>query len=610
MTPPPWPLRRRAAGPAGLLLSALLSACAGLQPSATPPQAPASPQARPAVPAPAPLARRELPAPTRSLPPVLASVPAPVLPATPSPSPLSLPARPAEAGLPGFSSPASPAPAPLPPAAEAAGVGTLVDPLQPGTPPQPEAVARRDLWERIRGGFRLEPLDIPEVEQQRRWYGSRPDYVQRMTTRSNRYLFHIVEEVERRGLPTELALLPFIESAFNPQAMSSAKASGMWQFIPSTGKHFDLTQNLFRDDRRDVLASTQAALDYLEKLHAMFGDWQLALAAYNWGEGNVQRAIKRNQRAGLPTAYAHLRMPAETRHYVPKLIAVKAIVSAPQDFGMSLPAIENHPYFLAVPIQRDIDTALVAELAELPLAEVQALNPSMNKPLILAAGTPQVLLPWENAQRFVHRLSRHRGALASWTAWVVPQTLSPAEAAQKVGMSEAELRSLNRIPPRMMVKAGSTLLVPRAGKRDQDVAEHVAENARLALAPVRPPGRRVVAKAQAKDRTLAALAARHGLSAEAVAGWNGTSADLKLRPGQAVVLYLPVKARAAAGPSRGKETRVAQAAARKPAGQGKRVAQAEARGKPASAAGKRAVAQAGRTDGRRGGERVAQASTR
>lgn len=610
MTPPPWPLRRCAARPAGLLLlSALLSACAGLQPP------PAAPQAK--VPAsPPPTARRELPSPNR--PQALATLPAPSLPPTPA-SPLGRPADPVI--RPGFSSPEALPPVGIRPAEAPAdalpAAGTPIDPLQPEVQPQPEAQARRDLWDRIREGYRLEPLETPEVAQQRRWYGSRPDYVQRMTARSSRYLFHIVDEVERRGLPTELALLPFIESAFNPQAMSSAKASGMWQFIPSTGKHFDLTQNLFRDDRRDVLASTQAALDYLQKLHAMFGDWHLALAAYNWGEGNVQRAIKRNQRAGLPTGYAHLRMPEETRHYVPKLIAVKAIVAAPQDFGMALPPIENHPYFLAVPIQRDIDTALVAELAELPLAEVQALNPSMNKPLILAAGTPQVLLPWENAQRFVHRLARHRGGLASWTAWVVPETMSPAQAAQKVGMAESELRSLNRIPPRMMVKTGSTLLVPRAGKRDQDVAEHVAENARLALAPVRPPGRRVVAKARAKDRTLALLAARHGLSAEAVAGWNGGSADMKLRPGQAVVLYLPT--RAAAVPARAKERRATELAARKPAGsRAERLAQAEARrnkspavaGKPAAATGKRAVAQAGKSEGRRSGERVAQASPR
>ncbi|MBL0719976.1 transglycosylase SLT domain-containing protein [Piscinibacter sp. Jin2] len=597
MSPPSRPLRRPAARTAGLLLlTALLGACAGLQPppaTVPPPQAGLPTPARAAGPGRDPSAP---PAPA-ALPqagarPAAQAVPLPAPRSAPSPAPqaaaaTTLPqAEPAAGPFTAPGAEASTLPPPYAPADKGTGAGLLIDPLQPDRPPQAEATARQDLWERVRRGFRLEGLDGPEVEHQRRWYGSRPEYVQRMTSRASRYLFHIVDEVERRGLPSELALLPFIESAFNPQAMSSAKASGMWQFIPSTGRHFDLTQNLFRDDRRDVLASTQAALDYLQKLHAMFGDWHLALAAYNWGEGSVQRAIKRNQRAGLPTGYAHLRMPAETRHYVPKLLAVKAIISAPQDFGMTLPPIENHPYFLAVPIQRDIDTALVAELAELPLAEVQALNPSMNKPVILAAGTPQVLLPWDNAQRFIQRLDRHKGSLASWTAWVVPRTMGPGEAAERVGMPEAELRSLNRIPPRMMVKAGSTLLVPRAGKRDQDVAEHVAEHAQLALAPIRPPGRRVVTKARAKERTLAALAARHGLSAEAVAGWNGWSADTRLRPGQKVVLYLPAKAKGLASGKRpiAKARKAPKVKAAQAAGKVRKAARPEAKRKLAAPA--------------------------
>ena len=159
------------------------------------------------------------------------------------------------------------------------------------------------------------------VDDRVQWYSTRPDYILRMTQRSSKYLFHIVEELERRGMPTELALLPYIESAFNPQAVSSAKAAGMWQFMPATGNYFDLKQNAFRDDRRDVLASTRAALDYLQKLHTMFGDWHLALAAYNWGEGSVSRAIARNQKLGLGTSYTELKMPAETRMYVPKLQA-------------------------------------------------------------------------------------------------------------------------------------------------------------------------------------------------------------------------------------------------------------------------------------------------
>ncbi|WP_043114745.1 transglycosylase SLT domain-containing protein, partial [Pseudacidovorax intermedius] len=184
-----------------------------------------------------------------------------------------------------------------------------------------------DMWDRIRRGFKMPDLDSDLVRDREQWYATRPDYIQRMTERSSKYIFHIVEELERRGMPTELALLPYIESAFNPQAVSSARATGMWQFMPATGNDYDLKQNLFRDDRRDVVASTRAALDYLQRLYTMFGDWQLALAAYNWGEGNVGRAIARNQKAGLPTGYADLKMPDETRYYVPKLQAVKNIVA-------------------------------------------------------------------------------------------------------------------------------------------------------------------------------------------------------------------------------------------------------------------------------------------
>ena len=234
---------------------------------------------------------------------------------------------------------------------------------------------------------------------------ARPDYIERMTERSRMYIFHVVEELELRGMPTELALLPYIESAFNPQAISSAKAAGLWQFMPGTGRDFQLTQNVLRDDRRSVLESTRAALDYLQMLHDMFGDWHLALAAYNWGQGNVSKAIARNKAAGLPAGYLDLNMPAETRNYVPKLQAVKNIIARPETFGAVLPLIENHPFFDTVEITRDIDIEMAARLAEVRLEDFKALNPSQRKPIIFAAGTPQVLLPWDNAATFKKNLS-------------------------------------------------------------------------------------------------------------------------------------------------------------------------------------------------------------
>ena len=426
-----------------------------------------------------------------------------------------------------------------------------------------EDAVRTDLWVRVRGGFAMPDLDNDLVRKWEQWYATRPDYVERMTARGGRYLFHIVEEVERRGMPVELALLPFIESAFNPQAMSHARAAGMWQFMPMTGKDFELKQNLFRDDRRDVLASTRAALDYLQQLHQMFGDWHLALAAYNWGQGNVLRAIKRNERAGLPTDYERLRMPDETRNYVPKLQAVKNIVLRPDAFALALPALENHPFFLSVPIERDIDVALAARLAGLSLEEFQQLNPQMNKPVILAAGTPQVLLPYDNANIFLRQLQRHQGPLATWTAWVAPATLKPADAARKVGMTESELREVNRIPARMLVKAGSTLLVPRDPDSTRDVAEHIADNATMVLAPEARPTRRVVLKAGKKGDSVAAVARRYKVSAAQVAQWNGVGSGARFKAGQSIVVHLATPAKKAGVRAAAKPTRSTKAAAAK-----------------------------------------------
>jgi len=345
-----------------------------------------------------------------------------------------------------------------------------------------------DLWERIRRGYAMPDLESSLVHDRELWYSSRPDYILRMTERSRKYLFHIVEELELRNMPTELALLPFVESAFNPQAVSSAKAAGMWQFMPATGKTFELKQNAFRDDRRDVLASTRAALDYLQKLYAMFGDWHLALAAYNWGEGSVGRAISKNQRAGLGTSYAELTMPMETRFYVPKLQAIKNIVGNPAAFNSRLPHIGNHPYFQTVDIQRDIDVALAAKLAEVSLEDFKALNPSANRPVILAAGTPQILLPWDNAAVFQSNLEAYSGGrLASWTVWLAPSTMKPADAAKRVGMTEQALRSVNNIPPRVVIKAGSSLLVPRSIHLETDVGSHLADNGQLSLSAVSVP---------------------------------------------------------------------------------------------------------------------------
>jgi membrane-bound lytic murein transglycosylase D len=415
-----------------------------------------------------------------------------------------------------------------------------------------------DLWERIRRGYAMPDLSNDLVSDRERWYASRPDYIERMTERSSKYLFHIVEELERRNMPTELALLPFIESAFNPQAVSSAKAAGMWQFMPATGKHFELKQNAFRDDRRDVLASTRAALDYLQKLHRMFGDWHLALAAYNWGQGSVGRAIERNRKAGLGTGYEDLKMPAETRMYVPKLQAVKNIVLDPRKLNTVLPVIENHPYFQSVEITRDIDVAMAAKLANVALDDFKALNPSAHRPVILAAGTPQILLPWDNAATFRANLQASADRqLASWTAWQAPSTMRPADVAHKVGMTESDLRAVNQIPNGMVIKAGSTVLVRRSAQVREDVAEAIADNAQLTLGRQLLQVRQIVRAG--KNDNVAKLARRHKVAASSVAEWNKLTPSSALKQGQRVTVYLPARSNAASSAVRSASTRATAA---------------------------------------------------
>jgi membrane-bound lytic murein transglycosylase D len=414
-----------------------------------------------------------------------------------------------------------------------------------------------DIWVRVRQGFAMPDLENDLVKDREAWYAARPDYMVRMTERSRRYLFHIVEELERRNMPTELALLPFIESAFNPEAVSSAKAAGMWQFMPATGKYFDLKQNIFRDERRDVIESTRAALDYLQKLYGMFGDWHLALAAYNWGEGSVGRALAKNKAAGLGLSYSELRMPNETRYYVPKLQAVKNIIAQPQNFNVRLPLIQNHPYFKSVSITRDIDVKLAANFSGVSMEDFKALNPSMSRPVILAAGTPEILLPWDNADRFQRRLEEHaQNQLASWTAWSVPKTMKVSEVSKLVKMTEAELRSVNQIPSGMQVKQGSTLLVARQGALDADVTEHLADNAKISFAP-EIVLRRMMVKVQKGD-TLASLASRHDVTPMNIAAWNKLKMPVALKPGQSIAILVPTTASSRGSKNTGKKSSINQ----------------------------------------------------
>ena len=393
--------------------------------------------------------------------------------------------------------------------------------LEPLPPPT------ADLWDRIVRGYQIPDLDGPLVEKWERWYSERPDYVARMVDRSRRYLYHIVREVEARNMPLEIALLPMIESAFNPTAMSVSRASGIWQFIPSTGQHFGLKQNWWYDSRRDVLAATSSALDYLQKLHDQFDDWQLALAAYNWGEGNVQRAIDRNRARGLPTDFSSLtKVPVETQNYVPKLQAVKNIVADPLRYNLTLGDLPDAPFFAVVHTTKKMDVKVAAELAELSQDEFIALNPQHNRPVIYGADEYTILLPIDNAELFVAKLDLMDQPLVSWQAYRLKQGETLQQVAAKYGMSEETLKSVNG--PRAHVPVGFALLVP-AQRPSAESASSLDHTVFTAV----PAGRTFYYTVRRGD-SLPTIAARYGVSAQDLRRWNnltqnGVAAGKRLR---------------------------------------------------------------------------------
>ncbi|MDX1914460.1 MAG: transglycosylase SLT domain-containing protein [Methylophilus sp.] len=323
------------------------------------------------------------------------------------------------------------------------------------------ASSQDDLWARIRSGFAIPNIDSEYTTKYETWYSSRPDYVKRMLERSQKYLFHIVEEVEKRNMPSEIALLPMIESAYNPQAYSRSHAAGIWQFVPATGKDFGLKQNYWSDKRRDVTAATDAALTYLQKLHGMFGSWDLALAAYNAGEGTVSRAIERNRRKGLPTDYQSLDLPSETKNYVPKLQAIKNIVFNPNQYGLQLVDIPNRPYFTQVLAPKQIDAALAAKLANISDEEFAALNPSYNRPVIVSNNeVHQLLLPTWAADQFRENLANYDKPLTSWKSYQAKRGERIDYIARKFDINASELREVNNLSSSSKMNATRPILVP------------------------------------------------------------------------------------------------------------------------------------------------------
>ena len=398
------------------------------------------------------------------------------------------------------------------------------------------------VWTRVRDGFKIPNMENSVVDENLAKYSKRPDYLQRMANRSQKYLYHIIEEVTARGMPTEIALLPFVESAFVTNAKSRVKAAGLWQFMPATGKHYELDQTMWKDERYDVLQSTAAALTYLQRLHDEFDDWPLAFAAYNWGEGNVRRAIKRNQSLGLPTDYMSLKMPAETRNYYPKLQAIKNIVQNPNDYGIKLPTIYNEPFFVQIFKDQDIDVKRAAKLAGMSHEEFSTLNPSFNRPVIVASHNHSMLMPTDKLDQFIENLVAYRTSgkpLSSWTTYRVQPEDTVAAIARKAHMTEAALREANQIPAGRRIKPGSLVLVSKSSGLGN--AEEISSDTIDASFALAQDYRRVTYRVRRGDN-MRSVARRLGVSPATIMKSNGLRSQ-RLRVGQTLRVNVPIVTR-------------------------------------------------------------------
>lgn len=409
--------------------------------------------------------------------------------------------------------------------------------LEAGQSEQPATASAPDnLMDRLRAGFRLQIPDHPRIEKQVRWFTANNDYLNRVQERATPYLHFILEEAERRDIPSELALLPIVESGFRPFAYSPGRAAGLWQFIPSTGKHFGLKQNWWYDGRRDVVAATRAAFDYLTSLAARFdGDWELALASYNAGAGTVQRAIKRNQRQGKPTDFWSLKLPNETMRYVPKLYAVAKVIGDPQQYGISLTEIPNKPYFDSIDIGSQLDLALAADMAGISIEEIYKLNPGFNRWATAPNGPHRLSVPVDRVEQFSKALAElDPQKRLRWTRYKIHPGDNLGSIARKHKTTVALLRQVNKLKNNN-IRAGKHLLIPVAAK-SLDQYTHSAD-ARLAKTQNRQhKGKRVTHKVVPGD-TLWDIARRYQVSHRALARWNGMSPRDTLRPGQQLVIW-------------------------------------------------------------------------
>jgi len=399
-----------------------------------------------------------------------------------------------------------------------------------------EAAAPQDLWQRIRAGFALPDKDQPRIRSERDWYARNQAYLDRTFSRAEPYFYMIVDEVERRGMPTEIALLPVVESAFQPFAYSHGRASGIWQFIPGTAHRFHLKIDWWYDGRRDIPAATTAALDYLQYLHDHFdNDWLLALAAYNSGEGRVAKAVRYNKRHGRSTRFWDLDLPRETRGYVPKLLAISAVVNNPERFGVTLKAIPNQPYLTEVDTGSQLDLAIAAEMANISLDEIYTLNPAFNRWATSPDGPHQLLLPIDKAEDFETKLAQlPPEKRVKWVRHKIREGETLGHIAQHYDTTVSNLQRINKIRGNM-IRAGKHLLIPVASRKEIYYAK--SEDQRLiAKQNATRKGTKRVHTVRSGD-TFWDLARAYHVSVRSLASWNNMAPTDTLHLGQKLVVW-------------------------------------------------------------------------
>ncbi|KKN38189.1 hypothetical protein LCGC14_0755850 [marine sediment metagenome] len=407
----------------------------------------------------------------------------------------------------------------------------------PKRKPVAEEPDQNDMWVRLRAGFELDhDIDHESVEDQLRWYASHPGYLNRVVERGSRYLYHILNETEKRGLPAEFALLPIVESAFDPFAYSHGRAAGLWQFIPSTGKYFGLTQSWWHDDRRDVIAATDAALTYLERLTNRFdGDYTLALAAYNSGGGTVSSAMRRNRNSNKPEDFWSLQLPRETRYYVPKLIALAKIFDDPEAYGIELSPLLDEPYFDVVDTGGQLDLAQAAELAGVDIDEIYLLNPSYNRWATSPKGPHRLLVPHQNAETFRSALAKiPAGQRVSWRNYVVKSGDSLNTISRKFSTTPAVLQQVNNLNSDL-IRIGQRLMIPSASKNANAYALSASE--RLERKQAKKRDGKKLRRTVRRGDTFWDIAREHRVSVRELAAWNGMAPGDPLIPGKELVIW-------------------------------------------------------------------------